>query len=359
MSKPQRLPSGNWRIQWRDHTGKRRSETYSSHSAAKAALRRHTVEVDDIRSRRVRPVSNETLLDASKRWLETRPAKRRKHNESHLRNHVWPELGGVRLGELTEEHIARLTRTLEVKPRRRPGEKNVDETPLSRNTIANVLRTLSKFLNDMKVRLDIEIETAESDYRWIKTGAEVSAFLDSCRPEWFRIAAALAVYAGLRAGEVAGLRPAAVDFDNETITVSETYCGEPTKSKHVRVVPLAPGLADILKPWLRFRRGEWVVMREGRALEPKDALNGYARRACRRAGIDEVTFHDLRHTCASHLAKRIPLPMVGAILGHADPKTTARYAHHDALALAKDPRTRLSFADAHVAHTGDEEAQVS
>jgi len=36
--------------------------------------------------------------------------------------------------------------------------------------------------------------------------------------------------------------------------------------------------------------------------------------------------------------------MVGAVLGHADPKTTQRYAHHDTAALAKDPRLHLSFA---------------
>lgn len=67
------------------------------------------------------------------------------------------------------------------------------------------------------------------------------------------------------------------------------------------------------------------------------------RRACRRAGVSETMFHELRDTYASHLAERVSLPIVGAVLGHIDPKTTARYANIDSERLARDPRLHLSF----------------
>lgn len=44
-----------------------------------------------------------------------------------------------------------------------------------------------------------------------------------------------------------------------------------------------------------------------------------------------------------HLAERVSLPIVGAVLGHIDPKTTARYAHIDTEGMARDPRLHLSF----------------
>ena len=55
--------------------------------------------------------------------------------------------------------------------------------------------------------------------------------------------------------------------------------------------------------------------------------------------FQEIRIHDLRHSYASLLASGgASLPMIGALLGHANPSTTARYAH-----LALDPLRRLSF----------------
>jgi site-specific recombinase XerD len=62
----------------------------------------------------------------------------------------------------------------------------------------------------------------------------------------------------------------------------------------------------------------------GRVIDIRSAFQG----ACRRAGIDNLHFHDLRHTFASHLVmKGVPLKVVQELLGHKDIKTTMRYAH--------------------------------
>lgn len=160
------------------------------------------------------------------------------------------------------------------------------------------------------------------------------------------------MYAGVRHGEVAGLRWSAVDFDRNLITVDRSYDG-PTKSKHVRVVPLPPELAARLKRW-RMENGDGgaagtvitVPDKNERPVPLGDdaGLAKRTRRACKRARVEPVTFHQLRHTFASHLAERVPLTIVGALLGHVDPKTTARYAHLDTAGLARDQRLHLQFA---------------
>ena len=49
---------------------------------------------------------------------------------------------------------------------------------------------------------------------------------------------------------------------------------------------------------------------------------------CRAANIKGVRVHDLRHSFASQLASSgFSLPVIGALLGHSQPATTARYAH--------------------------------
>ena len=50
--------------------------------------------------------------------------------------------------------------------------------------------------------------------------------------------------------------------------------------------------------------------------------------AVRRAGVEDFTFHDLRHTFASRLVmKGVSLKAVQELLGHTDIKMTMRYAH--------------------------------
>jgi len=61
-------------------------------------------------------------------------------------------------------------------------------------------------------------------------------------------------------------------------------------------------------------------------------LNDSWGRVRRRAGLDGVRLHDLRHTFASRaLALGESLPMIGKLLGHRKVQATARYAH-----LARD-----------------------
>ncbi len=378
MSKPQKLPSGAWRIQFFDSTGKRRSETFATFDAARSAQRRRLTEVEDIRAGRARARSDQTLGEVYEEWLASRaPApgsapdvmrrrgKRASDNRSHLEKHILPELGAMRLPQVTAEVIQKFILKLEGKRTARPGEKNETGRTLKASSIANIIITLRKLLNDMGYSVRVKFKVPTTSYGWIKSATDVARFLEACNPAapkkpkagapapsaWFRMAAELACYAGLRQGEVAGLRWSAIDFERGFIEVERSYDG-PVKSKHKRSVALAPDLAASLKRW-RLETGAasgglvvLMVKRGGDAPVPIDEqadLGKRTRRACKRAGVDPVTFHQLRHTYGSHLAERVPLPIVGAMLGHADPKTTARYAHIDTASLARDPRLHLRF----------------
>ncbi|MGB5864410.1 MAG: site-specific integrase [Sulfitobacter sp.] len=53
-------------------------------------------------------------------------------------------------------------------------------------------------------------------------------------------------------------------------------------------------------------------------------------RICNRAKLEDVRLHDLRHTAASvAVGEGVSLPIIGRLLGHSQPQTTARYAHVD------------------------------
>ena len=343
MAKPQKLPSGAWRIQWHDSAGRRRSEVFASEAAARAGLRRRQVETDDIRAGRARPRSSQTLAEAAKEWLPIRPPARRKDDTGNLEIHILPVLGSRALPSITPAVINQFTRALEIKKTARKGERNKAGRTLRPATIRNILRTLGKLLGDMDYPVRIRYRVPESDYEWLRTEADVAKFIAACQPDWLRMAAEISLYAGLRKGEIAGLRRDAIDFERQLIRVDRTYEGRPTKSKHVRFAPLPAALAASLKRWMLAHKGPLVVTRNGRPIEEDDDVAAAVRRACKKAGVNSINFHQLRHTSASHLAQRVPLPIVGAVLGHASPSTTARYAHLDSESLARSPRLHLDF----------------
>ena len=62
------------------------------------------------------------------------------------------------------------------------------------------------------------------------------------------------------------------------------------------------------------------------------------RRIRKAADLEDVRIHDLRHTFASHgVAMGQGLPVIGMLLGHSQPQTTARYAY-----LAADPAIQVA-----------------
>ena len=102
-----------------------------------------------------------------------------------------------------------------------------------------------------------------------------------------------------------------------------------TKQKLDHFVPLSEAAVQLL---VEIRHnGEFVF--PGRDGGHRRDVQGAWRAACKSAGITGARLHDLRHTYASVLASAgLSLPVIGALLGHQTPATTARYSH-----LTNDP----------------------
>ena len=127
----------------------------------------------------------------------------------------------------------------------------------------------------------------------------------------------LALHAGLRRGEIFGLRCGDVDVLNGKIKVSHSYEG-PTKSGRSRQVPMGRELSGALTE----ARNLLLRNAGARVFELFDP-NPVLRRCCQRAGIDRIRFHDLRHTFASMaLTSGVSPKQVADWLGHSSVVTT-------------------------------------
>jgi integrase len=161
---------------------------------------------------------------------------------------------------------------------------------------------------------------------------EVEAVLQAAH-ESQRVAFALAAYAGLRAGEVRGLRWSDVDLKRGVLTVRRSVVHGvegPPKSGNGRVVPIAAPLRPYLKALRKARKSPWSEVALTRYGKPwsDGGLTQAFERARDRAKLSGWTFHSLRHFFITELCRRgAPTMVVKQLAGHSELSTTQRYAH--------------------------------
>jgi integrase len=170
-----------------------------------------------------------------------------------------------------------------------------------------------------------------------------------------------AVSTGLRQAELLGLRWRDIDLDMLSISVSQVLykrCGicqfkEPKTSHSRRRVAMTPKLALFLREYKAERERLYQKLRrqftldtlvfasvEDNPLDPCVLTHNFSR-LCKRAGLENVRFHDLRHTFASLMLLRGAKPkVISEALGHASVAFTMdTYSHiiegmqSDAMAL--------------------------
>jgi integrase len=145
--------------------------------------------------------------------------------------------------------------------------------------------------------------------------------------QWLGPVVRFAALTAMRQGEIVGLRWSDINFKHRTAMVRGA-AGLVTKNGEIREVPLLPAAINILK---RLKRSD--VDR----VFPIDqnVLKMRYRRAVVRAGIEDLTFHDLRHIATSRLAKIYSNPLdLKRVTGHRDLKSLDRYYHTTAEELA-------------------------
>jgi len=129
---------------------------------------------------------------------------------------------------------------------------------------------------------------------------------------------------GARKREVLRLRWEHVDLERGIAWLADSKTGpRPLRLE----VPALALLAELP------REGDWVFPSPRKPDAPIENVRGTMAEALKRAKLEKVRVHDLRHTKASAAAAMgFSLPMIGALLGHRRASTTERYAH-----LAADP----------------------
>ncbi len=228
-------------------------------------------------------------------------------------------LGDVKLADVGRDHLEgyRASRMAKVSPNQ------------VRREFA-VLRTFFRDAVSRKLILEnplpgIALPRAEASPDRILTEDEEFRILEATNRPVIRDMIRFLLMTGLRRQEVCALTWQQVDFGNSRILLTQQKTGR------VKAIPLVKSAIDILHsiPANGSPKEPVFLNVRGRGFHPSTFWLAF-RSGCKKAGIEDLRPHDLRHTLATRLIRNgCDVPTVGAILGHAPPyRETMRYFAH-------------------------------
>lgn len=385
------LRGSTWYAKFRDERGRTtRQRTTCTTKKACTALA-HELEVSAERRRNgLAPLvlgQSPTLGELLQWWLGNRcPPKSVKRDTDRLRLHVLAHpIAGEQLASLTagtlEDHLRKIERG-------GLGPASVNHVRKNIRTAFNKARKAT-FWTGPNVAADTEARKVPKRIYDTLTDGELELVLRFTPPQWRGFFAA-AFFQGLRKGECAGMRKTDVDLQRWLLTVRASYDNDTTKGSHADVLPIPEPMRPFIEAGMRGRGAYLFPDLKGKmrteeadpqkvlraAMNAAGLVQGYdhtcRRKACRaaagphverhadlaprdcprcsmrlwpRAIPRTVRFHDLRHSCATHLLRAgIDAHRVQKFLRHSSiVTTTTTYAH----LLAEDLRgAAATFAPA-------------
>ncbi len=214
----------------------------------------------------------------------------------------------------------------------------VSVSGLAPATITRALNAASSFFSHLArtgvVRtnpvLGVEKPRGRQQPTRVPTIDECRRLVGACRDARERAMVTLLITAGLRRGELLGLRISDLAADLSHITVLG-------KGQRTRVMPLPEQTGDVLREYLagRVHGSEWLFPNAAGGRMGNTTFARLFKRLLAGAGLAglSITPHSLRHGFATAVLRSgADVKTIQQLLGHADLSTTARYLHSGAAA---------------------------
>lgn len=337
MPSVSRLPSGNWRAQYRDRAGRRHSKTFPGKKQARdwALEMERLVRLGRHRDPRA---ARMTVGAYEPQWWAARvvEATTEATDRGRLDRHVLAQWADAEMEAITPTAVQGWVKRLV-----KDGLAAATARSCHQLLASLLASAVSDSIIDVNPARGIRLPTPTPGREVYLTREQVDAVAAVMTGDLDRAVVYTLAYTGLRWGELAGLRVRRLDPLLRSLTVCEVLIEvggrrqvKPyPKDKQPRSVPIPASLRGVLAAHLAANPAgrDDLVFRP----QPVGALSRHTwgrwrfRPAVASAlGRTDVHVHDLRHTYASWLVQaRVRLPRVQQVLGHASIVTTQRYAH--------------------------------
>lgn len=307
---------------------------------------------------------SEWLSEWSQQYIKNVKDSTRSAYMTIINTHLLPNIGAIRLDELTTPTIQRLYNSL--------GEPNGNRDGISAKTIKNVHGVLHKALHQAMLNGNIRNNPTDAAVlpRIEKTQIhpmdeyQISSFLKAIRGHQFEKLYITMLFTGLREGEALALTWNCVSFVNGSITVDKQlqlvrgskgqYRLVATKNSKVRTIHVAQYVLDILRDIKReqehnreiygppLEKTPYVFCTPmGEHYKPNTVYKNF-KAVVRNLGYDHIRLHDLRHSYAvASIRSGDDIKTVQDNLGHATASFTLDVYGHVTDQMKRDSAARM------------------
>lgn len=330
----------------------RRKKTVSVKSLSDRAIKKAITEFE-IEVANSGPVDTNkmTYRDAVSLWLNNHVSHLTYHSQKTYKLNIQPAvdyLGDLKLKDLKKIHIVEFMNHLAEQDEKSVNYKmrvnrvmlqKLVEWDLLEENVADAVKKTKQKKKEMSFYAENEVK-------------QLLNVLQEAMPK-HRMVIQLALFSGMRLGEIAGLTMENVNFNDNTLTVKHSLTHDqendafflgPTKNKKTRVIPMPePFMAELKEYTKEVKKSRMAFGPEWRGIEGMDLIfcrsDGYPHYEnsfskyfldlIEKNGLKRIRFHDLRHTHASLLlSKGVNIKVIQERLGHSSISLTMdTYSH--------------------------------
>lgn len=308
---------------------------------AQRLLRSRLDEIADAKAKGVqtlerrRPVTFGEFVDQEYMIAQAPPVRRQSTHDRDklLYMNVKPTFGPKLLGTITAADVEKYVSKRKVEKTCRGTAPSPAQLNRERQFLGSVLGMAKRWgLVDRNVVEDVR-KLREDNARDRVLSADEEAKILEEFPEWLHPIMAVAVNTGMRLGEVLGIRWSDVDRrEGEAVLGGFIRIGVESKGHRARHVPINAAVKAALDAQKPVATEDGFVpfvfvSRFKKAFSVQWLSNAFAA-AARRANVEGVSFHTLRHTAVSRMvAAGIPDRIIMKVVGHTTPGMVSRYSH--------------------------------
>ena len=355
----------SWEVRWFSSEGKRYSKSFKERKEAYEYAKTVQEKVDKGRANRPRKITIEKFIKEHERIMVGQVAY------TTLKDHL-------RALRLFEDHIGRKTQLKLISPR------DAESFVASRLAEGLSIGSVNKDIRTLKSILNRAIEPrgymAEGTNPFVKikqrrvaakppkyvSAEDFNKVFKVCNRLWWKAFLTLAYTSAGRRDELLNLTWADVDFENQNVSflpkkASDFILEWEPKDHESRMIPVPPETIQLLanlqvesdegSPYVFIKtdRLKHILKRRAEGMWQSDyeLVNNISRSMeviCRRAKVKFFTPHDLRRTCITNWAKKLPIQTVQHLAGHSSMTTTRKYylsVQKSDLKMARELQSKL------------------